>query len=249
MRAALLFRVRRGQGRRDSGTSLVELAVVMLVFSLVIGLVATLYIGTLRTVSQTQARVDETVDGRIGVSAMSRALRTAILPSQLNDTASTEESAFIEAKGDSLAFYANLDHTGRCTTSAGTTQAGLTAPVRMTYSIVNGELIETREPPRPWTCGTPQYLYCPETAHCETSKVLARDVVPGQLFTYYDALGTVMPLDQDGRLDQARLEDVDSVDVALTVRSARSSSDGSTYVLRVALPNHDAVIRVQEQEG
>ena len=42
------------------------------------------------------------------------------------------------------------------------------------------------------------------------------------------------------------MEDVDSMDVALTNAKKGVGGDGSTYVLRVALPNHDAIIRKSE---
>ncbi len=75
--------------RRDDGLSMPELTVTMLVMSVVLAGLATLFIGSLNTAVGTQARLEEVSDARIAVSSMGRTLRTAILPSQLYDSAST----------------------------------------------------------------------------------------------------------------------------------------------------------------
>ena len=71
---------------------------------------ATLFLGSLKTSYGTQGRLEEVNDGRVAISAMGKALRTAILPSQLFDATSTVEAAFIEATPTSIRFYGNLNN-------------------------------------------------------------------------------------------------------------------------------------------
>lgn len=228
-------RVRHGE--RDAGTSLVELSVTMLIFSSLLIACSALYIGSLRTATGTQSRLEEINDGRIAVSAMSRTLRTAILPSQLQDTSSAETAAFIEATPQSIRFYANIDNAGN-----------VVGPSKVTYTVVSGELIETVQPPNPRTGTSRAFIYCTPGPACPTrQKVLARGMsgTGAAVFTYYDALGQQL---SGASLTDEQLEIVDSVDVVVTVVQPGSGGDGTTYASRVAMPNHDAVMRAENEE-
>jgi Tfp pilus assembly protein PilV len=226
------------RGGPDKGIGLVEVLVAMALMSIVLVTCATLYIGSLRTTKGTQGRLEEINDGRIAISSIGRAMRTAILPSQLADTTSTETAAFIEATPNSIRFYANIDNPNN---SVG--------PSKVTYSVVSGELRQTFQPPNAFDPLDPVFVYCVPGPGCATrDKVLARGVVTGTdaIFTYYDALGNKLT---GSNLTADQLEVVDSVDVAVTVAKSGVGGNGSTYVLRVALPNHDAVVRAAENEG
>ena len=225
------------RGRREDGTTIVELSVTTFLFSSLLIACATLYIGSLRTATGTQLRLEEINDGRIAVSAMSRTLRTAILPSQLYDTSSTDTAAFIEATPASIRFYANIDNANN-----------VVGPSKVTYRVVNGELIENVQTPNPRTATDRSFVYCTPGPTCPTSqKILARGLVVGAapIFTYYDALGATLA---GSNLTADQLEVVDSVDVTVTVAQPNSGGDGTTYALRVALPNHDAVIRAENED-
>lgn len=221
----------------DTGMSLVELSVTALIFSSLVTAVASLYIGSLQTATGTQRRLEEINDGRVAVSAMGRSLRTAILPSQLYDTSSTETAAFIEATPESIRFYANIDNADNAI-----------GPSKVTYRVVAGQLQEVVQRPNARAVGDRAFVYCVPGPGCPTrTKILARKVVTGAqpIFRYYDALGTVLP---GATLTTAQLEVVDSVDVAVTVRQKGSGGNGTTYALRVALPNHDAVVRAKDED-
>lgn len=222
---------------RDSGASLVELCVAMLIFSGLLIACATLYIGSLQTATGTQSRLEEINDGRIAVSAMSRTLRTAILPSQLQDTSSAETAAFIEATPQAIRFYANIDNDNNTV-----------GPSKVTYAIVAGELIETVQTPNPRVGTSRAFIYCTPGPACPTrQKVLARGVNAGDaIFTYYDALGQVL---SGTSLTDEQLEIVDAVDVVVTVVQPGTGGNGTTYVSRVAMPNHDAVMRAETEES
>jgi prepilin-type N-terminal cleavage/methylation domain-containing protein len=220
------------KGSDDRGLSLVELLVAMALSSIVLATCATLFLGSLNTATGTSGRLDETNDGRVAVSAMGKALRTAILPSQLFDTTSTAEAAFISATPMSISFYANLNN-----------EDNLVGPSKVTFAIVSGELRESVQKPLPWTDPlNPKFVYC--TTCTVPYTVLARGVqTVAPVFIYYDALGNAMP---GSTLSLAQLEIVDSIDIAVTVSRPRVGGNGSTFVLRVALPNHDAVMRESE---
>lgn len=228
-------RLRRAVGRRsDEGTTLIELLVVMVVFTGLVSACLTLYIGSLRTANGTQAKLNEISDGRIAVSAMGRALRTAILPRQLpGGAAATEDAAFIEAKPNSIRFFANIDNDNNAVGAS-----------KVSFSLdASGVLTETVQPPDPPSATDPTVHYCTPGPGCVVrSKVLARGVVPtgDPVFVYYDELGNKMT---GASLSSDQLEVVDSMDIQVTTKQKGSSGDGSTYVLRVAMPNHDAVVR------
>ncbi len=221
--------------RGDAGLSLTELLVTMMIMGILVAATAALYISSLKTSTGTKSRLEEISDGRIAFSAMSRSLRTAILPSQLYDASSSETAAFIEAGPLSMRFYANLDNPNN-----------VIGPSRVTYTVTAArELIETKQLPNQPVVNN-KYIYCdPTVVGCSVQrKVLARGVDPTEtIFRYYDDLGTQL---SSSVLTQDEMENIDSLDLSLTVRQPGSGGDGSTYVSRVALPNHDAVIRSEE---
>ncbi len=231
-------RIRRLLERPESGTTIAEISVAMGVFSILLIACGTLYTTSIRTVASTNARLVETQDAKIAISAMSRSLRTAILPSQLYDTSSTEQAAFIEATPNSIRFYANIDNPNNTV-----------GPTKVTYAVTNGVLTQTSQQPLPRVGVSRAFIYCTPGPGCVTkTKVLARGVVTSTapLFRYYDALGGQLT---GASLTADQLEVVDAVDVSVTVAQKKTRfSDGTTYALRVALPNHDAVVRA-ENEG
>lgn len=221
--------------RDDRGSSLIELMAVMLVFGVLLSACMTLYIGSMRSSASTSARLSEINDGRIAVSAMGRALRTAILPSQLPDSSSSDTAAFIEATPYSIRFFANINNPDNTVGAS-----------KVSYTLTGGVLSQTVQAPDPRVAGDNTVRYCTPGPGCPvTTKVLARGVVASgdPIFRYYDALGTELT---GASLTTDQMEDVDSMDIVVTTKAPRASGDGSTYVLRVALPNHDAVIRSGE---
>lgn len=220
----------------DNGISLVEVLVAMVLMSIVLVTCATLYLGSLRTTKGTQGRLEEINDGRIAISSMGRTLRTAILPKQLSDASSTETAAFIEATPLSIRFYANIDNPNNAI-----------GPSKVTYQVVSGVLTQTIQRPNAFDPANPVFIFCAPSPTCPTlNKVLARGVVVSgdPIFTYYDVLGDQLT---GSTLTDDQLETVDAVDVSVTVANPGVGGNGSTFVLRVALPNHDAVVRAQNE--
>lgn len=231
--SAVLRRVRAGA---DDGVTLAELLVTMMILSVVMAALAMLFVGSMRTTAATQGRLDETGDARIAVSAMGRSLRTAILPSQLYDASSTATAAFISADPRAISFYANIDNVNNTV-----------GPTRVRYWVdASGSLWESKQVPNARAAGDTTFVYCTPGPGCTTvkQKVLARGVpTTGTIFTYYDELGAQMT---GSTLTVAQMERVDAIDIAVTVQRPKTPGGGSTYNLRVALPNHDAVVKGED---
>ena len=223
--------------RRDDGVSMPELMVTMLVMSVVLAGLATLFIGSLKTAVGTQARLEEVSDARIAVSSMGRTLRTAILPSQLYDSASTASAAFISADPRAISFYANVDNVNNAV-----------GPTRVRYWVDSaGVMYESKQVPDARAPGVTRFDYCTPGPGCTTltQKPIARGVPTGStpIFTYYDQLGNQLT---GCTLSATQMEQVDAIDIVLTVQRPRVAGNGSTYTLRVALPNHDAVVQGED---
>ena len=105
-------RLRARAGRHgDRGTTLIELVTVIFVLGIVLAAVQTTIIVTQRTVSQNGERLDQNAQAKTAMDSMSRILRTAVLPSQLNATGTTgSAAAFIQGTATSVQFYADLNN-------------------------------------------------------------------------------------------------------------------------------------------
>lgn len=236
----------RSLGRRlrrdDTGFSLAELTVSMLVSTLVAAAAAVMFDVALKSNTATEARLDAINESRVAVESMSRSLRTAVLPRQLEagGTTATAEAAFLQADGVGVSFYANINNPGNTI-----------GPSRVTYTIsATGDLVQTiQQPDRPLPASR-NYTYCdPAVATCKRSTRLLASRVDARLplFTYYDQYGLAMPYGANcaGRpcLTASELEVVDAVEVRVVVRAAPKAAVGPTsYVTRVALPNHDSIV-------
>lgn len=223
----------------DRGYTLAELLVGMVVTSLILAAAATMFDASLRTNQRTMSRTDTVNAARISVESMSRSLRTAVMPSQLNDTNSTEV-AFLIGETAKASFYANINNSNN-----------LIGPSRVTYQVTAGTLTQIIQVPDAHAVSDHNYQYCATSlASCTTAatQVLATGVSTTlPLFTYYDSLGNPLSLsstcpDRRPCLSGANLSSVDSMDVRVAVNSPSGMSIGpSTYLLRVSLPNHDSI--------
>ena len=151
-------------------------------------------------------------------------MRTAILPSQLFDTTSTVEAAFIEATPMSIRFYGNLNNTNN-----------LVGPSKITFEVVGGQLRQTVQKPNAFDPANPKlHLLRSGGAGCALGyTILARGVLltGAPIFTYYDSLGNSLT---GTTLTADQLEIVDAVDISVTVAKTGVGGNGSTFVLRVA---------------
>lgn len=215
--------------REDSGLSLVELTVVMVVSSLLLAALGAVFIGTIGVVRNTGSQTSTSADARIGMEAMTRSLRVAIRPDGLS-------SALVSAGTDNLSFYALLNRTGTAATST-------LAPTFVEYYYDGTCVREAQTPPRTLASppsGGPFYAW--DTGR--TEKCLLRTTVAPQ-FGYYDTpvlseSGVdVSPVSVPaGGLTTGVAATIVSVQITLVVTDAENLTlPGVTDLSRVTLTN------------
>ena len=102
-------------------------------------------------------------------------------------------------------------------------------------------LIEKVQKPNVHSVTDFNFQYCTPGPGCLVrTRVLARNLVPGTLFTYYDRSGAVIapPLESA----DSKRKSVDSIDVVVKVQPS-SRADSATVTARVTLPNADSLIQ------
>jgi hypothetical protein len=207
--------------------------VVVGLLSLILALAAQTLILGQRQSGSSQIRLDNAAQARVGMEAMSKAVRTTVLPAQLLDTTCTNclSTAVISADATSVTFYGNLNNNG-------------VGPSRISYQVLQdgttgkGKLVETLW--RPIALPGDQYTFCTPGPGCSSRvRTVARGLVwpSPQVFTYFDNTGTTLATLP---LSAADLAKVDSIDIKLSAqRSKAYKTPPTTLVLRVALPNAD----------
>lgn len=230
------------QPGRDDGFSVIEVLVAAGLFVALIGIVASTAILGLRTSDGLGVRLDNAGQAQQGIAAVSKVLRTAVLPDQLDDQACTTcaNTAIVQASTTRVTFYANLNNTGQ-------------GPSLVTLEVVadpdhpgSGMLRESSQPPIPLSGN--RYTYCVAgTTGCVVhTHVLARglDWPATPMFGYYDFSGTTITSTSLASTDLPR---VSSIDVMVTsqTRPTPGAYPAATQVQRVRLPNADINLLVQ----
>jgi prepilin-type N-terminal cleavage/methylation domain-containing protein len=239
-------------GGEDRGSSLTELLVTMMVFAVILTATGALTIGFMRANAQTVNLQDQVDGGRTAVEAMTRTLRTAVMPNQLATcTPTCNQDAFVAGQNFSVKFYANINNAGNAV-----------GPSQVTYTVITtgadkGKLIEKIQVPDPFVGASTNYLYCDAdlvgaTPACKArvkTRVIARGVQVGgpAVFTYYKP-GAGTPLTPGaGGLSSDDLSSVLAVELAVTVQVGTSNKAApTTYIQRITLPNAQSVLRKKE---
>jgi hypothetical protein len=233
--------VRPAQEPRDAGTSVVEVMVAAVLLIVVVSMVTSLGILGLKISTGLEVRLDNSVQGDLGMAASSKVLRTAVLPDQLEEQVceGCAETAIVQATSTRVTFYANLDNTGQ-------------GPSLITLEVLQDPdvpgtaiLRQSTLPPRP--LGDGRYTFCnPATdATCVVNvRPIARGLVwpSTAVFTYFDfdglpITGTVVAADA--------LPRISSIDVSLTARTRAGDYPTATTIQRVRLPNADINVLVE----
>ena len=216
--------------RSDEGVTLIEMVVVIAILSGVLAMVMTVIIAAQKNVNGNSARLDQIQQGKVAMESMSKTLRTAVRPSQLNATCTgCDQAAFLQGNARSVQFYANINN-----------PANILGPSRVSYTVDNsGVLTETLQAPNAHSATDYNYQYCTPGPGCTvTSRVLARGVSLNQtMFTYYDASNNTFSTLPLASTDLPR---VDSIDIIMNISSSAQVS-ATTFTQRVTLPNADAV--------
>ncbi len=233
------FRSLNRRPRGDDGVTLAEMSVTMLVLSLFIGCVVVMVSAGEKTSLGVKERMDQSNMATISIERISRNLRTAVLQSQLTSVCTLSvclDAAFLQGTPTSVQFYADVDN-----------PRNTIGPSKVTYSVVGGVLTETVQKPDSPTPDAAGYHYCTTGSTCQIrTTVLARSVdVTTVPFTYYNATDPVNAMTLTaGALSSEQLKTVDTIDVQVKVQIAGGANvGGASVVQRVALPNHDSVVR------
>ncbi len=236
--------------RRDDGISLIEVLVVTGLLVGVLAVAQTAILTAQKTLADNSSRLDSIGQVRVSLDAMSKVIRTAIMPSQLNGTCSDcDIAAFIQGDNTYVQFYANIDNE-QLLPASGSTTAG-PSRVTYTYNPTTGTLTELIQRPNSHDVTDYNYQYCnPSTQGCEVRKrEIAKGVVnktAEPVFTYYDRDGGQLPVPL--QVDLQRLKAVDSIDLVLKVRET-NRIETSTMTTRVTLPNADSVVQPTTSPG
>jgi hypothetical protein len=231
------------QSPLDEGTSLAEVLVAMGLFALLTTILATTAIIGMRTSTGLGVRLDNSTQGQLGIAAVSKVLRTAVLPDQLEGQVCTDcaETAIITASSTRVTFYANLNNTGQGPSL-------VTLQVLLDPSSTDGSAILQQSTQPPISGADGRYSFCTAgSAGCRVdTRVVARGLLwpAGTVFGYYDFGG--LPI-SGSTLANEDLPRVSSVDVIISVQTqpGQSAYPASTAVQRVRLPNADINVLVQ----
>jgi len=221
----------------DTGTTMAETIVVMLILAVVLAIVQGTVIVAQKTTRQVNGRIDSAGQAKVAIDTMTRSLRTAVLPQLLangSECTACDSTAFTSASPTSVTFYAN--------TNTDQTRLG---PMRTTFTLntTTGILTETTQKPNAHDPTVYSYVYCTPGASCPTStRIVARGVPTNAvLFTYYNAAGTALT---GTTLSAAQLSQVDNIDVTVPVKV---SDEITTLTQRVTLPNADSIALTDEE--
>jgi prepilin-type N-terminal cleavage/methylation domain-containing protein len=235
-----LRRLRRAKAD-EQGFTLIELLVSMSIFALIMGLAIGVLIQTQKQVASTQIRLDDIDQARTSIDSLSRIVRTAVEPAQLelgctscNGPASTS-TALTSAQASSIQLFANGG------SAAGPNLVTFTA----SYDTASGQGILTRTVQKPDLNSAPDFTYTactPGPASCLITKlIMVRGLqwpLPRALFNYYDNDGNELVPPANGSLAAQSLIAVDSVAINLTVKTANRFNTGPTSIYSlVELPN------------
>lgn len=219
---------------RDAGMSLAELMVALGILTMILVVVGSTAVASIRTVGGMENRVDNAAQAELGLSSMSKVLRTAVLPQQIDSGScpTCTEVAVTQATGTQVTFHANL---GRSTVGPSlVTLLVYQDPRNAGTAILEQRTID----PTPGINGT--YTFCTAGASgCRVEKrVLARSLVwpTANVFSYYDTDGVLMTGSALSAVQKAKISSVDVV-VTVQTRPGQDRWPPFTAVQRIRLPN------------
>lgn len=225
--------------RGDQGITLIEVMVAVSILSLLMVMLTATIVHGMQLSRGMGVRLDNINQGQLGMTAVTKNLRTAVMPDQLVDRicANCADTAIISATPSAITFYANLNNTGQ-------------GPSRTRYYIeqdpINSyaNLIQTTQAPQTLIDG--RYSFCDVLSPgCVVNKrAVARGLVlNAATFKYYDFNGALL---NDIDLNADDLVRVNSIDVTIKVQtnSVQNSAPSNTIVQRVELPNADINVLV-----
>jgi prepilin-type N-terminal cleavage/methylation domain-containing protein len=215
---------RRPAGGSDAGMTLVELLVSMIIGSILIAAVGSVFIATLQGTRTVLVKSSTGADVRIATEAMSRTLKAAAVPGT--------GSAFASGTATSMSFYAFLNRTG----GDSTTQPNPTL-VSYSYSSTTNCLTESQTPgvviAAPVANG-PSFTW---SAASTASKCLLRTTT-APTFSYFSSGATTTQLSIATGLSAIDVYNVRSVRVQLVAKDPSNGNiSGVPSDTRITLEN------------
>ncbi|PZF69138.1 hypothetical protein DEJ33_01915 [Curtobacterium sp. MCPF17_047] len=230
----MITRIRRrlsSTGCPDSGISLSELIVAMMIFGIVLTVVGSVF-GTMTKATTYANATDQNVrNASNGMNGLTRMFRSAQNLPQVN---TTDRPAFSVAQSESATFVTavNLDPS----------TADDTTPLEVSFSVdVSRNLRETTRKAVHPAPTSPYWVFdatSPTTSRTLTSPVSTTPSGQNPLFRYFDANGAELVPAAGSSLSGDALDDIASVAITLRQANTKSTLDnGVTLVNTVMLEN------------
>jgi type II secretory pathway component PulJ len=228
IRSLLRSRARR-LAADERGITLVEITVVVFLFSLVSAVVLAMFVSVSHGSSENNKINQDTRSASNGMNELARMIRAAtenplqnptvgVYP---NDPAIIGDPGWTSARSVALYAYVNLDSSSE-------------TPVKVRF-LVNAanQLVERKYSATGLTNNHWTFNSIPQA-----DRILSDSVVPGSvLFTYLTANGDVIPVPANGIQDASTLLSIRSIQVTLAVQSAGSTWSAITLQNTVGMPN------------
>jgi type II secretory pathway pseudopilin PulG len=225
---ALRARAGRIRASRDSGITLAELMVTIVILSIVMVMVIGFFVSASRAFTLNQTVDTNTRTASNAMNEASRMLRAATN----NPVSSTQtDPAFVSATSTSAIFYAFVNLNA---------STELPVEVSLTINSATNALVESQWSATAlagglWSFPNPLTV-TPKSTRTIAGPVLATSSGGPVLFTFYDSSGTAIPL-TNGAVPAASLKLIASVQVALTLGTSTSSGKSVSLVNTIGLPN------------
>ena len=210
--------------RDDSGLSLSELLVVMMMFGIMMTVVTSLFISYTKAVGTGRSTDMDTRAASNGMNEVARIIRAGTAnPVQ---GSAVPEPAFVDASRETLTVTAFVNLT-----------SSANRPIKVRFWL-NGQRDLVEETTQAVALANGYWRF----TGAVSTRVLASDVAVRSgsdpwLFTYRKADGTVLTPNATGALDAGQRALVGSVQVTLSVRSGGASDPGVTLQNTVGMPN------------
>ena len=202
---------------RESGYTLIETMISMLVLALVLTFVYQVLISVQKSTYNANQRLENLEEGRVLMATVTKDIRTAARPT-------VDTAPFTLAKPKEVIFYANLNTS--------------TIPVRVRIVVESSGLLREEVVKPTGTPEAPLYNGTPEV------RVVGRYITNDDVFTYWAPDGPDADEDQDlvtngtAALTAAQVLKVEAVEVHLQIRkSTNAFIEPTSLINRVRLPN------------
>jgi len=203
--------------KRESGYTLIETMISMLVLALVLTFVYQVLISVQKSTYNANQRLENLEEGRVLMATLTKDIRTAARPT-------VDTAPFTMAKPKEIIFFANLNTS--------------TIPVRVRVYVDAAGLLREEVVKPTGTPTAPLYTGTPEV------RVVGRYITNADVFTYWAPDGADVGDDQDkvingvNALTAAQMLTVEAVEVSLRIRKTTNAEIAPTTLInRVRLPN------------